>query len=183
MFFRNNTFQRLILCLLFFTPLKFINATQLTNSNLIEFSLAIQNLTTDFKFPTNTYEVEVDLLGISWYESFSKHFHAGLEIGYIDMSQINNPLVSAQFSSGQFAGVLFRVIPIDQTYISLNLNLNYRYTKTEANSLNQITQFTNSRQYGYQFSVNFKPYTSADIGIKWFTGNKRGGGLYFSRRF
>lgn len=229
MFFRNNTLQCLILCLLFFTPLKIINAAQINKNNLVEFSLSIQNLTTDFKFPTNTYEVEMDQLGISWYESFSQYFHAGLEIGYIDMSQIKNPLVSAQFSSGQFAGIRLRFLPIDQTYISLRLNLNYRYTKTEADGLSQnsefawhetlfstefelrpfnkvslivaaeyqdlsgeqrdsgiisqITQFSDSRQYGYQFAVNFKPYASADIGIKWFTGHKRGGGLYFSRRF
>lgn len=226
---RKHTVITLVFSLLFFTPLKIINAAQINKNNLVEFSLSIQNLNTDFKFPTTSYEVEIDQLGISWYESFNKYFHAGLEFGYIDVSQINNPLVSAQFSSGQFAGVLLRLIPIDQIYISLNLNLNYRYTRTEANNLNQssefvwhntlfstelelrpfnrvsliataeyqdlsgeqrdsgiisqITPFTDSRQYGSQFAINFKPYTSADIGVKWFTGHKRGGGLYFRRRF
>ena len=141
MFLTNNNLQRLILCLLFFTPLKFISAAQLTNNDLVEFSLSIHNLKTDFKFPTRSYQVEMDQLGISWYESFSQYFHAGLEIGYIDMTQIENPLVSAQFSSGQFAGIRLRFLPIDQTYISLRLNLNYRYTKTEADGLSQNSEF------------------------------------------
>ena len=229
MFLTNNNLQRLILCLLFFTPLKFISAAQLTNNDLVEFSLSIQNLTTDFKFPARNYQVEMDLLGISWYEYFNQYFHAGLEIGYIDMSQVENPLVSAQFSSGQFTGIRLRFLPIDQTYISLRLNLNYRYTKTEADGLSQntefawheklfstelelrpfnqvslivvaeyqdlsgeqrdsgdisqITQFNGFRQQSYQLVLNYEPYANADIGVEWLTGHRRGGGLYFRKRF
>ena len=229
MFFRNNTLQCLILCLLFFTPVKFINAAQQTNSELVEFSLSIQNLTTDFKFPTRSYQVKMDQAGIRWYESLGEYFHAGLEVGYVDMSQIDNPLVSAQFSSGQFAGIRLRFLPYNQAHISVSLNLNYRYSKTKADGLSQesefawhetlfstemelkpsnkvslivsaeyqdlageqrdsgnvseLTQFSNSKQQGYQVALNYKPYVNADIGIESFSGYRRGGGVYFRRKF
>lgn len=141
MIFRKNNVLFIFLCLLFFLPLKFINAAQLINNALVEFSLSVQNQTTYFDFPTKAYQVKSDQVGISWYESFSKYFQGGLELGYIEMSQIDNPLASAQFSSGQYFGILFRFLPIDDPFASLTLNLNYRYNNTEAKSTNQNSEF------------------------------------------
>jgi len=141
MIFRKNSVQFIFLCLLFFLPLKFINAAQPINNNLIEFFLSVQSQTTHFDFAAKAYQVKSDQVGISWYESFSKYFHGGLELGYIDMSQIDNPLASAQFSSGQYFGILLRFLPIDYPFASLTLNLNYRYNNTEAKSTNQNSEF------------------------------------------
>ncbi|MCK5386135.1 MAG: hypothetical protein KAJ39_03055 [Gammaproteobacteria bacterium] len=141
MSFKNNNVQYIFLCLLFFLPLKFINAAQLFNNNLIEFSLSVQSQTTHFDFPAKAYQVKSDQVGISWYESFNKYFQAGLEVGFIDMSQIDNPLASAQFSSGQYFGILLRFLPLDYPLASLTLNLNYRYNNTEAKSSNQNSEF------------------------------------------
>ncbi len=122
-------------------PCSFVNAVQIIDNNLIEFSLSLRHQTTHFKFPLNSYKVKSDQVGISWYEPFSQYFHGGLELGYIDMSQIENPLSSAQFSSGQYAGLLLRFLPVDKPYLSLTLNLNYRYNRTEAKSTTQNSQF------------------------------------------
>ena len=141
MSFKKNNVQYIFLCLLFFLPLKFINAAQLFNNNLIEFSLSVQSQTTQFDFPAKAYQVKSDQVGISWYESFNKYFQAGLEVCFIDMSQIDNPLASAQFSSGQYFGILLRFLPLDYPLASLTLNLNYRYNNTEAKSSNQNSEF------------------------------------------
>lgn len=131
-----NKVQPVALCLFFFLSFT-INAYPVLNDKLIEFSLSVQSQSSNFKFSTTTDKVKSDQIGISWYEPFSKYFQGGLEVGYIEMSQINNPVSSAQFTSGQYAGLLLRFLPIDEANLSLLLNLNYRYTRTEA----QTSQF------------------------------------------
>ena len=162
MSFKNNNVQYIFLCLLFFLPLKFINAAQLFNNNLIEFSLSVQNQTTHFDFPANTYQVKSDQVGISWYESFNKYFQGGLELGYVDMSQIDNPLASAQFSSGQYFGILLRFLPLDYPLASLTLNLNYRYNNTEAKSTNQNSEFAWHETLIFS-EVEFRPFDKISL--------------------
>lgn len=116
-----------------------VNAVQI--NNLLEFSLSTQNQTANLKFSTNTYKTKTNQLGINWYEPFTQYFHGGLEVGYLEMSQTNNSLASAQFTSGEYAGLLLRFIPLETEHLSLTLNLNYRYSRTMGESTNQETQF------------------------------------------
>ena len=133
--------QIVLFCLIFSLPLKLTHASQFTGNNLIEFSLSLQKHTTYFYFPTKTQEVKSDQIGVSWYESFSKAFQAGLEFGYLELSQVDNPLSPAQFSSGEYLGILLRFLPIDHSLASLTLNINYRYNRTEAINSIQNSEF------------------------------------------
>ncbi|MCK4708321.1 MAG: hypothetical protein KAU21_06875, partial [Gammaproteobacteria bacterium] len=96
---------------------------------------------TSFSFSPTTYQTRLDYLGVNWYETFSKHFHAGLEVGYINMSQINNTISSAQFTSGEYAGMLLKYIPVNTSTFSLAFNLNHRINQTQGTSTDQITLF------------------------------------------
>lgn len=136
-----NIVITLILCLFTFILNSNVNASQIMNPNLLEFSLSLQNQTTSLKYSSNTYETQTDYLGINWYEPFSQYFHGGLELGSIEMTQINNPLATATFTSGEYIGLLLRFIPIETDSFSLMLNLNYRYNRTQGESTNQETQF------------------------------------------
>ena len=127
--------------LLIFLPFAFINASQITQSNLLEFSLDVGNDTTDFNLSANTYETKSEKLGISWYEPFTPYFHGGLELGYINLTQLDNSLTSAKFTSGQYIGLLLRFLPISFDLFSLSLNANYRYNSTQGTSMNQETRF------------------------------------------
>lgn len=140
---KTNTkiFKTIVLYLLIFIPTENVNASQIINPNLLEFSLSLQNHTTDLKFPSNTYKTQTDYLGINWYEPFSKYFHGGLELGSIEMTQINNSLATAKFTSGEYIGLLLRFIPVETDSFSLMLNLNYRYNRTLGEDANQETQF------------------------------------------
>ena len=131
----------LILCLFAFILNSSVHASQIINPNLLEFSLSLQNQTTDLKYSSNTYKTQTDYLGINWYEPFSQYFHGGLELGSIEMTQINNPLSTAKFTSGEYIGLLLRFIPIETDSLSLMLNLNYRYSRTLGENTNQQTQF------------------------------------------
>jgi opacity protein-like surface antigen len=139
--FWKKTIQNYIAGIFIFLPLILVNSAHATNDEL-EFSLSASNQNTYFNFSSNTNEVRSDQLGVSWYENFSPYFLAGLELGYIEMSQINNAITSAQFTSGEYIGLLFRFLPVESPFFTLTLNLNYRYTQTKGKSTNQVTQFS-----------------------------------------
>ena len=119
-----------------------IYANQLRHNQLLEFALSAQNLTTDLKFSTNAYyKTKTNQLGINWYEPFTHYFHGGLEAGYLEVTQIENTLPSAQYTSGEYAGLLLRFIPLVTDKLTLRLNLNYRYSQARGSSTDQETQF------------------------------------------
>ena len=135
-------YKNFILHLFILLPLSYSNIARATDNNLVEFSLYTANQNTSFNFSSNDYETKYQQLGLNWYESFSPYFHAGIEIGYIDVTQTENPLTSAQFTSGEYAGLLLRFLPIEIELISLIVNLNYRYHQTSGKSTNQETEFS-----------------------------------------
>ncbi|MCW9032528.1 MAG: hypothetical protein OQK58_13630 [Gammaproteobacteria bacterium] len=134
-----NQVRALFLSLLSIFPATFSHANQL--QNFLEFSLAAQNQTSTLAFTTNTYKTKINQLGINWYEPFTQYFHGGLELGYIEMSQADNTLSSARFTSGEYAGLLLRFIPLESEALSLRLNLNYRHSRTIGKNTDQDTQF------------------------------------------
>ena len=93
-----NIIKAVLLSLCSLLPTSIINAAQI--NNFIEFTLSTQNQSANLKFSANTYKTKTNQLGINWYEPFTQYFHAGLELGYLEMSQIDNVLASAQFTSG-----------------------------------------------------------------------------------
>lgn len=123
-------------------PLSTVNAARVINNNLLEFSLALSKSDTYLKFFSTPYKTSFRKWGINWYESFSDYFHAGLELGDIEMNMIDNPLPSSQYTSGEYAGILLRFLPISTPTFSLTFNLNYRYNQTQGESSNQLTEFT-----------------------------------------
>ena len=124
-----------------FLPLIYSNSLQAFDSRLVEFSLYSADQNTRFNFSSNNYETKYQQLGFNWYESFSSYFQAGLELGYINVTQPENLLSSAQYTSGEYTGLLLRFLPIEKDFVSLIVNLNYRYHQTRGNATNQKTEF------------------------------------------
>lgn len=114
---------------------------RLVSNKLLEFSLIIENKRTQFNFSGSNQKAHFNILGVNWYESFSPAFQGGLEIGYFEMTQINNNLPSARFTFGEYVGVNLRYFLVDNDTLSLNLNLNYRYSSSTKKLLDQQTNF------------------------------------------
>ena len=93
-------------------------------------------------FSSTHYQTKLNRLGINWYEPFAPYFQAGLEAGYLEMLQATNPQNSAKNTSGEYAGLLFRFMPVRKTSYAINFNLNYRYNRTKGNDNTQATNFT-----------------------------------------
>ena len=95
--FFNNSSYYIILLLIF--PFTQLTAATPLNNNLLEYSLVLEHQSSDFKFDAYSHSTNFDTLGLNWYESFSRYFNAGLEIGQMEMTQASNSLASAQLSS------------------------------------------------------------------------------------
>ena len=164
-----NNIYSFILSILLFLSSPFIAAAQINSPTLLEFALSAQNLTSDLKFSTNaSYRTKTNQLGINWYEPFTHYFHGGLEVGYLEMTQADNTLPSAQYTSGEYAGLMLRFIPLVTEKLSLTLNLNYRYSQTSGSSIDQETQFAwNTTLFNteleYQLTKHFGVLVAAEF--------------------
>lgn len=177
---QNTKFHYIILCLFILPFIPLAKAADGSIRHLIEYSLSVSNQHTDIDFQSgDTYKTNTSRLGINWYESFSPYFHAGLEFGYIDMTQIENSLSSAQFTSGQYAGLLFRFLPVENSYLTLIFNLNYRYNSTQGKNAVQESQFiwsesTLGSELHFRPSSNIGLFIAADYQL--LDGNQRNTG-------
>ena len=175
-----NIIHVFILCLFIILPASQVNATRNIDFNLLEYSLSLSKINTYFNFDSgNNVKTSMNQLGINWYESFSPYFHAGLEFGYIEMSQIDNPLSSARFTAGQYAGLLFQFLAVENSYLTLNLNLNYRYNRTQGKNAVQESQFiwsesTLTGELHFRPSSNIGLFIGADYRL--LDGNQRNSG-------
>lgn len=133
-------FQLFVFCS--FSLLSFnTNAYQPAQHGL-DFSLSVQRQSSKIELPSGTHNVSTNQLGIRWHEPFNDYFNAGLEVGYNEMTQVSNPVSSAQFTSGEYVGILLRFKPLQTNQLELELDLNYRYNQSRGSSINQQTQFT-----------------------------------------
>jgi len=144
-----------------------LKAAQLTNPNIVEYSLDLQTSKSEWQFPLLKNNVKLEQAGISWYEPFSHSFYGGLEVGYTELSQADNPMPSAQFTSGEYIGLLFRYAAVQQSALSLNLHIKYRYNRTEGKSTLQNSQFawhetTFSSELVFHSSKNLNLILAAD---------------------
>ncbi|MDH5601509.1 MAG: hypothetical protein OEY78_09425 [Gammaproteobacteria bacterium] len=163
-----NNIYSFILFIIFSITSPVIATVQASTSPLLEFALSVQNQTSDLKFTSTSYKTQTSQLGINWYEPFTSYFHAGLEFGFLEMSQADNTLVSARFTSGEYAGFLLRFIPLETEQLSLSLNFNYRYNQSTGETTSQVTKFAwnetlFSTQIEYQAIDHIGLFVAAEI--------------------
>ena len=63
-------------------------------------------------------------------------------MGYLEMLQATNPQNSAKNTSGEYAGLLFRFMPVRNKNYAINFNINYRYNRSKGSDNTQTTSFT-----------------------------------------
>ena len=151
----------------------------MTNNNFLEFSLALARHNTQFDFSSNSYDAKLESTGINWYEPFTQYFQAGLEFGYIEMLQFKNPQTSAQYTNGEYAGLLLRFLPFHQDAISLSLNINYRYNRTKGKNSLQETEFV-WHETLFSSEIQFRPMEKISLSLaaeyQLSDGQRRGSG-------
>lgn len=158
MYYSVNNFQKAIISLLLLLPLNSFAVERVRNNSLMEFSLMLSNHETFFAFSSGHYKTLLKQWGINWYERFTPYFHVGLELGNMEMTQPGHTPLSSQYTSGEYAGVNLRLLPIDNSDFTLLFKINYRYNQTKGETTNQLTEFSwdETRLTGQAY---FKPAT------------------------
>ena len=150
----NNLARLIFPGIVLFTAYIPISSAQVSTP-VLEFSLSTHQLNTELNFSGNSYTTKTSQLGIHWYEPFTPSFHGGLEFGYMEMTQLDNPLASARFTAGEYVGLLLRYIPLRTEHLTLSLNFNYRYNQASGSTSGQNTEFT-WNEMSYNARLNYQ---------------------------
>ncbi len=101
----------------------------------IDFALQVHSTSVGVDF-TDRSRASLDLntLGVSWYEPLTERLEGGLELGYAEVTQSGEPLLAGRSPDGYFAGVLLRLSAYDSASLRVVLDTRYRYLDVEDTS-------------------------------------------------
>jgi len=103
----------------------------------VDFNLHFQSLKSDWRYDNARRRTRISRAGFGWSESFGPHLSAGLSLGYLDLSQADNPLDTAKLSSGYYGGLQLDGRIIENRYLKLKLNLSFLYNDTQNQDASQ----------------------------------------------
>ncbi len=126
----------LILISLFCLPFT-LRAQDLGYAGQVDFNLHFQSLKSDWRYDNTQRRTRISRAGFGWSESFGPNLSAGLSLGYLDLSQADNPLDTAKLSSGYYGGLQLDGHIIENRYLKLKLNLSFLYNDTQNQDASQ----------------------------------------------
>lgn len=124
------TIKFLSLAGLFFLPLN-LNAQTFNYQGRVDFNVHLQSVSSDWHYDNNKRRSRIGRAGFGWSETLNSYLSGGLLLGYLDLSQADNPVNAGQFSSGYYSGLQLDGMIIDADYLSLKLNLSFLYNSTQ----------------------------------------------------
>ncbi len=122
--------KRLSFASLFFLP-TLLNAQTLDYQGRVDFNVHLQSVNSDWRYDNETRRTRIGRAGFGWSETLSSHLSGGLLLGYLDLSQADNPLDVGKFTTGYYAGMQLDGKIIQAKYLSLKLNLSFLYNSTQ----------------------------------------------------
>jgi hypothetical protein len=112
-----------------------------TDPQVSDFALFIEHTDTDWAYPTGVQQTTTTRLLAVWHESFGTVLKGGLRLSYLDLSQVSNPLPSAQNSTGYSLGFDLHALLLNQRLLQLALSFAYDYQSSRGSSSDQTTNF------------------------------------------
>jgi len=126
----------LILTSLFCLPFT-LNAQAFGYENQVDFNVHLQSVKSDWRYDNAQRQTRISRAGFGWSESLGRYLSAGLLLGYLDLSQADNPLDTAKLSSGYYGGLQLDGQIIENRYLKLKLNLSFLYNDTQNQDASQ----------------------------------------------
>ena len=111
-------------------------------SQLLDFSLSISDTRETWLLNNNSSNTRIRAYGISWFEDFTAAIDGGIEVGRMEMIQLDAALASANYSAGEYAGLVARFRLIENPYFSWALKAAYRYSSTLGTANSQESRFS-----------------------------------------
>ncbi|HEB85899.1 MAG TPA: hypothetical protein ENI68_02640 [Gammaproteobacteria bacterium] len=130
-----TTAQYLLLTGLFCLPLT-LKAQTLGNQGRIDFNLHLQSVNSNWRYDNARRRTEISRAGFGWSETLSPGLSGGFMLGYLDLSQTDNPLDTAKLTSGYYGGLQVETRLIENRYLRLGLNLSILYNDSQHQASN-----------------------------------------------
>ncbi len=108
-----------------------LNAQTLDYQGRVDFNVHLQSATSDWRYDNETRRTRIGRAGFGWSETLSPRFSGGLLLGYLDLSQADNPIDNGQITTGYYAGLQLNGKIIDTKFLSLKLDLSFIYNSTQ----------------------------------------------------
>lgn len=112
------------LCLLVATPLAAESPRILVGMNIAGHEL-------DLNFGNQTRDTSIDSLDIYWYEKLSSRIEGGLVLGYLEITQVDNPIEAGQAMAGEYLGITLRINLLQASRFYVFTDFRYRYSSAD----------------------------------------------------
>jgi len=125
-----SALQRLFSVCLICLPIT-LNAQTPDYQGRVDFNVHLQSVTSDWRYDGEKRRTRISRAGFGWSETLSSYLSGGLLLGYVDLSQADNPLDTGKLTTGYYAGLQLDGKLVDTPYLNLKLNLSFLYNNTQ----------------------------------------------------
>lgn len=105
-------------------------ATADSPASELDFSLQVEHHETRWQYAGQTVTSKSSILGVRMQERLAPRLTGSLHVGYLDLSQPDNPLPAAQTTSGYYGGIELNWRLLDSQWLRVDLGGGYRYQET-----------------------------------------------------
>ena len=131
----------------------------------ISYALDIERSKSDWHYTTSRLRTKQSLLGISWEEALASRLKGGLRIGYLDLSQPDNPIPAAQVTTGYYAGLNLSILLLTTDTFETTFDLDYSYRNSRGTQNSQTAEFVwYQSEAGLNLSWQFLQQTYLTLG-------------------
>ncbi len=105
----------------------------------LDFNVHLQSVYSDWHYDNNKRQrTGISRVGFGWSETLNPGLSGGLMLGYLDLSQTDNPINTAKLTTGYYGGLQLETRLIENRYLCLNLNVSivYNDSQNQADNLN-----------------------------------------------
>lgn len=95
----------------------------------IDVAVSIEQNKTDFNYSGSNRETRLTNLEVAWVEKLAPSIYGGIELGYLEMTQYNNPLAVGQTGSGRYLGLSLSFNLLETSQLQLLTEVGYRYSE------------------------------------------------------
>lgn len=141
-----------------------------------DFSLQVEHNETRWQYADRTLTSKSSILGIRLQETLAPRLRGSLHAGYLELSQPENPLPAAQFTSGGYGGVQLSLLLLETSRLTMTLSGGYTYLETDGEGNNtrvELAWHDTYAQLGTSLALTERLTLHAAGGISRTSGEQR----------
>ncbi|MBI3561083.1 MAG: hypothetical protein HY080_05135 [Gammaproteobacteria bacterium] len=108
----------------------------------IGIALKLESFDSDWRYDNNSVRrTQINSAALGWYEQLSRDFSGNVYLGYLEGTQVQNPITAAQITSGKWLGLEVDYQVVTMPSVGVELAMAYQYSVSERKLLDQDAQW------------------------------------------